>query len=282
MLLNCLYGTFGRTKDIHKCVHVHASKLPFYLDKYVVTSMIDLGDNMFTLIVQNNLNLNLLNELNNTVSTDHKFINVHQPVMNNVAIASATTSYARIVMMPYKLDPSCVYSDTDSVFTKDVLKIINEGTELGEFKDELNGIRIEEGTFLGIKQYGYKYKLPNGKTIEKSVFAGVQRDSLTYKQIQKLSKGRILTVESKLRFNKCFNKLNISITKVNLNIKQKAAKPLVNNEYLPLNIDLISNDPLTKLVNRYLRGFRSLYNRAINHFLFITNKPNKQNPIQNV
>ena len=108
MLLNCLYGTFGRKKDIHKCVHVHASKLPFYLDKYVVTSMIDLGDNMFTLIVQNNLNLNLLNELNNTVSTDHKFINVHQPVMNNVAIASATTSYARIVMMPYKLDPSCI------------------------------------------------------------------------------------------------------------------------------------------------------------------------------
>lgn len=58
-------------------------------------------------------------------------------VKNNVAIASAITAYARIHMMKYKLDPSCVYSDTDSVFTKDTLGLIEEGKEIGKFKDEL-------------------------------------------------------------------------------------------------------------------------------------------------
>lgn len=169
LLLNCLYGTFGRKRDLHTCMNVHASELINYLDKYVVTSLIDLGDDMFTIILQNNINLKLLNELNNTVSTNHKFTNSNQFVMNNVAIASATTSYARIVMMPYKLDPTCVYSDTDSVFTKNILNIIKEGLDLGEFKDELQGIKIKKAIFLGIKQYGYKY-LESGRIVEKSVF----------------------------------------------------------------------------------------------------------------
>ena len=42
-----------------------------------------------------------------------------RPVLSNVAIASAVTSYALAVaihMMPVK-DMNCVYSDTDSVIT---------------------------------------------------------------------------------------------------------------------------------------------------------------------
>ena len=43
-------------------------------------------------------------------------------------------------------------------------------------------VNITEATFLGIKQYGYKFE-KEGKVIERSVFAGVPRNSLTYTQI---------------------------------------------------------------------------------------------------
>ena len=54
--------------------------------------------------------------------------------------------------MPFKLDPTCAYSETDYVFTKNVLGIIETGKELGKFKDELGGVSIYKATFLGIKQ----------------------------------------------------------------------------------------------------------------------------------
>jgi len=38
-------------------------------------------------------------------------------LMSNVANASAVTAYARIVMIPFKLDPNTLYTDTDSMFT---------------------------------------------------------------------------------------------------------------------------------------------------------------------
>jgi hypothetical protein len=58
-------------------------------------------------------------------------------------------------MIPFKLDDSCVYTDTDSIFTTKPLSIKDVGNEIGLFKDELNGNKIEEAYFLGIKQYGY-------------------------------------------------------------------------------------------------------------------------------
>lgn len=123
---------------------MHAKDLSKYLDTYVTIDMIDLGNDIFTLILQNNLNDDLLKDLKSYVSTD-QFVSDHKIVKNNVALASAITAYARIHMMPYKLDSSCVYSDTDSVFTKDSLNLIQEGKELGLFKDELEGINIKEG-----------------------------------------------------------------------------------------------------------------------------------------
>ena len=83
------------------------------------------------------------------------------------------------------------YSDTDSVFTQDKLGLIKLGKDLGLFKDELDGIVIKHATFLGIKQYGYQY-FKYGKVNDKSVFAGVKRNSLTYQNILILNKGETL------------------------------------------------------------------------------------------
>jgi hypothetical protein len=54
------------------------------------------------------------------------------------------------------------------------------GKELGEMKDELEGMFIDEAYILGIKQYGYTFKNESGKLIQKSTFAGVPKNSLTF------------------------------------------------------------------------------------------------------
>ena len=77
--------------------------------------------------------------------------------MSNVGIAAAVTSYARIHMIPFKLNTDVYYSDTDSVFIKGNLDPNLIGKDLGLMKDELDGKSIKEAYFLGIKQYGYYY-----------------------------------------------------------------------------------------------------------------------------
>jgi hypothetical protein len=109
-----------------------------------------------------------------------KLNNYHSLVKANVAIASAVTSYARIHMIPFKIEGYCVYSDTDSIFTTKKLDDRFIGNDLGLMKDELNGLVIKEGYFLGIKKYGYKYINKNNNLISKSTFAGITRDSLTF------------------------------------------------------------------------------------------------------
>jgi hypothetical protein len=208
--------------------------------------MIELGNNMYTLVISNNVNKELLGQLNNVVSSE--FTSDFKVVKNNVAIASAITAYARIHMMPYKLDPTCAYSDTDSVFTKDSLGIIKEGKELGKFKDELNGINIKNATFLGIKQYGYQFE-QNNHLIDKSVFAGVPRNSLTYNQILDLKEGKTIESQSKLRFYKSFLDLNIKIKEVAVKVKKNNSKILVNNKYIPLHINLVKN---TSVLNKIM------------------------------
>lgn len=80
-------------------------------------------------------------------------------VKSNVAIASAVTSYSRIHMIPFKLDPGVCYTryrDTDSIFTTSKLPDSMLGKNLGLMKDELDGSIIDEAYFLDIIKYIYK------------------------------------------------------------------------------------------------------------------------------
>ncbi len=54
-------------------------------------------------------------------------------------------------MIYYKLLPGTEYTDTDSIFTTEVLPDHLIGKDLGLMKDELNGLFIQEGLFLGLK-----------------------------------------------------------------------------------------------------------------------------------
>jgi DNA polymerase type B, organellar and viral len=175
MHLNQLYGIFGRKHDLLETRNIYIEDLDEFISTRVIKAIVPINDKIITLLMHKNIKDDLILELNSEL--DIKLSNHYSLVKANVAIASAVTSYARIHMIPFKIDGSCLYSDTDSVFTTQKLEDKFIGSELGLMKDELNGLTIKEAYFLGIKKYGYQYYDSNNQLITKSVFAGVIRDS---------------------------------------------------------------------------------------------------------
>ena len=105
--------------------------------------------------MSSNLDYDLINEIK--MDTNLNLTSSFRKVKSHVGIAAAVTAYARIHMIPFKLLPGTVYTDTDSIFTTDILPDNQIGRNMGLMKDELDGKFILEGYFLGIKQYGYKF-----------------------------------------------------------------------------------------------------------------------------
>jgi hypothetical protein len=182
-------------------------------------------------------------------------------VQTNVSIASAITSYARIEMMQYKLNYDVLYSDTDSIFTSDKLPDHLIGGELGMMKDELEGDIIREGYFFGIKQYGYLVIDKSCHSKVTTVFAGVKRNSLTWRDILNLAKGDGVNVKNDVRFYKSFDTLSISIRESMSNLVVSTDKKLLNNVYHPIHITTTNPcNPVVfymkrmiKLINKFMR-----------------------------
>jgi hypothetical protein len=82
-------------------------------------------------------------------------------------------------------------------------------------KDELKGLTIKEAYLLGIKKYGYQYLDKDNKLVTKSTFYGIEKDSLSFDEIIKLSKGESLVKEIGVRFYKSFQTLSIRIDRIN-------------------------------------------------------------------
>ena len=184
MQLNQLYGILGRKHDLLETVNIYKEDFDKFIGSRVIKSVIPINDKIMALLMHKNISDDLVNELNSELEV--KLSNYQYLVKANVAIAAAVTSYARIHMIPFKVDGSCIYSDTDSLFMTKKLDSIYLGDDLGYFKDELDGLMIKEAYFLGIKKYGYQYLDKDGNLITKSVFAGIERDSLTWEEIIKL------------------------------------------------------------------------------------------------
>jgi len=129
------------------------------------------------------------------------------------------------------------YSDTDSLFINKPLPESFINNELGGLKDELEGMIISKAYFLGPKKYGYQIKLSDDSLVDKSVFAGVTRNSLSFNEIEKLAKGDTLHKTKSLQFNRDMEHLNISITNnIPIILKQRANKHIINNNYITPHI----------------------------------------------
>jgi hypothetical protein len=190
LLLNNLYGYFGRKQINISTNNIKNSNLEPILLTRVVKSIININEEYSTVLAYSNINYKLLEKLNNNLN--NKIENFNSPIKSNVAIAAAVTAYARIVMIPFKIDPNTLYTDTDSAFTSTPIDISLIGDQLGEMKDEMNGILIQEGLFLGPKKYGYWYFDKDGNRVNASVFSGVPRNSLTFYEIRSIFEGKTI------------------------------------------------------------------------------------------
>lgn len=258
--LNNLYGYFGRKHIGLLTQNVHNNDLIPLLLHRTIKSINPINSDYSTVLMYSNINHNLLKELKATlysIGSDSNY------VMSNVAIAAAVTSYARIYMIPYKIDPNTLYTDTDSIFTTKVLDDKLIGNKLGMMKDELKGNNINEAYFIGPKKYGYYIIDEKGVKTNYSVFSGVPRNTLTFDEIRNIYQGKAITKNINSRFYKSFTDLNIIIKDSKITIKNTNSKLLKNNIYYPpiVNTGYQSNfdtllTKITNLIIKYLRKLR--------------------------
>nr|YP_009710784.1 DNA polymerase type B [Amanita thiersii]QFZ98733.1 DNA polymerase type B [Amanita thiersii] len=166
-------------------------------------------------------------------------------------------------MMQFKNNSDIFYSDTDSIFTSKPLPSEMIGSELGLMKDELGGKLIKEAYFFDIKKYGYWYEDNNKLKVEKSVFAGLKRNSLTFAEIIEIFNGKQFIKEIPLRFYKSFKDLNIRIGSSEITIEKTNMKKLVDNQYQPLkinhlNLNLENRSFIKYLINK-IKIHRKIY-----------------------
>lgn len=244
MHLNQLYGIFGRKQTIIETVNIYKKDLDKYLSSRIIKTIIDISNEKCCLLLESNINRAILQKLN--AELESNFISPQVEIKSNVAIASAVTSYARMIMIPYKSDDHVLYTDTDSIFTSKKLdeSLINSKT-IGLLKDELSGYRISEAYFLGIKQYGYYYYNSDGNIVNKSTFAGVPKNILSFYEVKAIHEGAIITKNIPTRFFKSFKDLSITIkSNIKMNLSRNNDKVLVGNDYLTIKVNKLTVESL--------------------------------------
>jgi DNA polymerase type B, organellar and viral len=240
MLLNQLYGYFGRSKELIITKNIHKKDLEHILTSRIVKTIIETNKDLLTVLISNNINYDILNKINSKI-TFAKIENITQNVKSNVAISAAVTAYGRIEMFKYKTLPGykIYYTDTDSIFTNKPLPNHLIGNDLGQMKNELNTLntlKIDKAYFLGNKKYGFQYTdKDTGELKIKSVFSGV-KESLSWNQIEKLANGETIKTTQSNIFKHDFKTLNIALTNRTLHITKSYSKKLINNKYIPNNI----------------------------------------------
>ena len=238
LLLNSLYGIFGRRQETLKTVVVSNSMLPDFLGSHIVKTIIPIDNDNSIILMVENISSELVGALNSVISDFNMKPSEGRKVKSNVGIASAITSYARIEMMRYKTMDGAIYSDTDSIITTDKLDDSLIGSSLGLMKDELSGKLIEEIYVLGCKQYGYWFKNKDNHKVEQSVWAGIKRNSLSFDNIKELFSGKSVT-RYNTRFFRSLQKLSITIKNIKTTISYKPHKILKDNIYLPIKINSV-------------------------------------------
>ena len=133
LLLNSLYGIFGRQQELLKTMIVNNEDLPLFFTSSIVKSVSHIDDNKSSILIHGNINKQILNVLNSILTNISSF---EKPVKANVAIAAAITAYARIHMNQFKQNNHIIYTDTDSIITTKPLSENLLGNELGMFNDE--------------------------------------------------------------------------------------------------------------------------------------------------
>jgi hypothetical protein len=86
----------GRKQDLIRTVNVRKDELYKYVTTSIIHSMLPITDDIYVLLISDNLNTGILNDLNVRLLRNSEYKSYHSIVRSNVAIASAVTAYARI------------------------------------------------------------------------------------------------------------------------------------------------------------------------------------------
>ena len=258
--LNNLYGYFGRKQINIMTENILNKDLINVIKTRIIKSISQINKDYSTVLSYTNINHYLLEQLNNEF---HSIENYTSPIMSNVALSAAVTAYARIEMIPYKINPNTLYTDTDSAFISESINSNLIGTDLGLMKDELNGNTINEAYFVGPKKYGYYLINELGIKKEYSVFSGVPRNSLTFNEVKDIFEGKIITKTINNRFFKSIQTLDITIKDTIISIKNDYNKTLINNIYYPPVISNGFNDIFIYYYNKYRNLIIKNYKKLI-------------------
>lgn len=194
LLLNSLYGKLGMDPDTVNHLIINSDKSQIYNHKYIVTNVIDLGNNKELITYYNKSNKEQIKLSSETTS---------------VSIALAVTAYARIYMSQLKqiallLGLIIFYMDTDSLALSGLLPPEFVGKELGKMKLEHV---FNEVIFLAPKVYGGK-----NDSYEYTKVKGL-KNHITFNELKPLlTKDNSLTLNQEKWF-KNIGKGHISIKK---------------------------------------------------------------------
>ena len=206
LLLNSLYGRFGMDDSFTYSEIISKEKYPLFEDKNKekISNIIDIGDNYLLQIKDPE------NELKTLMDNGFETHNV------NIAIASATSAYARIHMSKFK-DPEFLkahglklfYSDTDSAyFNSPIPDSFIDSKRLGAMK--LEGI-YDQALFLVPKVYALK------NTYEEIIkIKGLSKQAIKNNKITLDSLSTLLNKDHKLAFNQIKWFKNISNANINI------------------------------------------------------------------
>ena len=236
LMLNTLYGVFGRKQELLKTININSKDINDYTNTHIVKNVLEIDNDIYTLLVYQNLDVDTINELNVTLDTD--ISDKVYSVKSNVAIAAAVTAYARIHMIQFKTLPGVYYTDTDSIFIDRALPGHLIGKELGMMDNELSdNIEINRALFLGNKKYFIEYvNTVTGELTCKSVVAGVRKNSLTFDDGLKILAGENIICRKTNVFIHDNSKLSITIKDLSRSVKFNPDKSLVGNNYIPLQL----------------------------------------------
>ena len=94
----------------------------------------------------------------------------------------------------------------------------------------------------------------NNVRVERSVIAGVKRNSVSFSEIESLYQGASLVKEIPSVFYKNLNNLNIKINTARVTIDFSPDKKLINNNYIPQTIYQVDSPNLKQnFINRLLK-----------------------------
>lgn len=89
MHLNQLYDYFGRKQELIETKNIKRDELTLYLNKHSINSIIEINDDIITILISCNLDFDIINTLNTKYSLN--ILSNFKKVKSNVCVASAVT-----------------------------------------------------------------------------------------------------------------------------------------------------------------------------------------------